>query len=167
MNRTTTLTTAKIWIWQMAAIQNFYFDSSKYENDARNGFPMPQLVGQVILHGFLCPLVFKLHFQYGRRRPSWILLFRQKYKNGAINRLPMPHLVGKVVLHRFLCPFIFKLHFQYGRRGHFGFWLLQNSAAFSWGSWELFFFLISQRAQIKCQNLLCSRCSQDPQISPN
>ena len=38
-------------------------------------FSMPHLVGKVILHGFLWPFTFKLHFQYGRRRPSWILIF--------------------------------------------------------------------------------------------
>ena len=53
----------------------WYLDSSKYKNDARNGLSMSHLVGKVILHGFLWPFTFKLHFQYGRRRPSWILMF--------------------------------------------------------------------------------------------
>ena len=38
---------------------------------------------------------------------------------------------------------------------------------FSRGSWGLNFFEILQRAQIKCQTLLCSRWSRDPQIAPN
>ena len=37
---------------------------------------MPHLVGKVILHGFLWPFTLKLHFQYGRRRPSSILMVR-------------------------------------------------------------------------------------------
>ena len=49
-------------------------DSSKYKNDARNGLSMPHLVVKVISHWFLWPFTFKLHFQYGRRRPSWILM---------------------------------------------------------------------------------------------
>ena len=55
-------------------LEFWYLDSSKYKNDARNGLPMLHLVGKVILHGFLWPFTFKLHFQYGRRRPSWILM---------------------------------------------------------------------------------------------
>ena len=47
---------------------------SKYNNNARNGLSIPHLVGKVILHGFLWPFTLKLHFQYGRRRPSWILM---------------------------------------------------------------------------------------------
>ena len=52
----------------------WYLNSSEYENDARNGLSLPHLVGKVILHGFLWPFTFKFHFQYGRRRPSWILM---------------------------------------------------------------------------------------------
>ena len=55
-------------------LEFWYLDSSKYKNDARNGLSMPHLVGKVILHGFLWPFTFKLHFQYGRRQPSWILM---------------------------------------------------------------------------------------------
>ena len=60
-------------------------DLSKYRNDARNGFPMLHLVGKVVLHGFLCRFVFKLLFQYGRRRPFWILAsheFRRHFCEG-------------------------------------------------------------------------------------
>ena len=35
---------------------------------------MPKLVGKVVLHSFPYQFVFKLHFQYGRRRPFWIWL---------------------------------------------------------------------------------------------
>ena len=55
-------------------LEFWYLDSSKYKNDAINGLSMPQLVGKVKLHGFLWPFIFKLHFQYCRRRPSWILM---------------------------------------------------------------------------------------------
>ena len=55
-------------------LEFWYLDSSKHKNVARNGLSMPLLVGKVILHGFLWPFTFKLHFQYGHRRPSWILM---------------------------------------------------------------------------------------------
>ena len=55
-------------------LEFWYLDPSKYKNDARNGLSMPHLVRKVILHGFLWPFTFELHFQYGRRRPSWILM---------------------------------------------------------------------------------------------
>ena len=31
----------------------------------------------LLVHGFLWPFTFKLHFEYGRRRPSWILMVGQ------------------------------------------------------------------------------------------
>ena len=52
----------------------FLYLDSKYKNDARNGLSMPHLVGKVISHGLLWPFTLKLHFQYGRRRPPWILM---------------------------------------------------------------------------------------------
>ena len=55
-------------------LEFWYLDSSKYKHEARNGLSMPHLVGKVILHGFLWPFTFKLHFQYGRRWPFWILM---------------------------------------------------------------------------------------------
>ena len=64
-----------------------------------------------------------------------------KYKKGVINRLPNPHLVRKVVLHRFLCPFILSFIFNMAASGHFGFWLLQNSAAIFARVMGAFFFL--------------------------
>ena len=106
-------------------LEFWYLDSSKYKNDARNGLSMPHLVGKVILHGFLWPFTLKLHFQYGRRRPSWILMAGLvKYKNDARNEFSMPKLVGKVLLHSFRYQFVFKLHFQYGHRRPF--WTLAS-----------------------------------------
>ena len=100
-------------------LEFWYLDSSKYKNDARNGLSMPYLVGKIILHGFLWPFTFKLHFQYGRRRPSWILMVGLlKYKNDAKNGFSIPKLAGKVVLRSFRCQFVSKLHFQYARSGH-------------------------------------------------
>ena len=60
-------------------------DWSKYKNGARNGFSMPKLEGKVVLHSFRCQFVFKLHFQYGRRQPFWILAshkFRRHFREG-------------------------------------------------------------------------------------
>ena len=55
-------------------LEFWYLDSSKYKNDTRNELSMPHLVGKMTLHGFLWPFTFKLHFQYGHKRPSWILM---------------------------------------------------------------------------------------------
>ena len=58
---------------------------TKYKNDARNEFSMPELVGKVVLHSFRYQSVFKLHFQYGHRRPFWILAshkFRRHFREG-------------------------------------------------------------------------------------
>ena len=66
-------------------IEFWYLDSSKYKNYARNGFSMPKLVGKVVLHSFWYQFVFKLHFQYGHRRPFWILpshKFRRHFRKG-------------------------------------------------------------------------------------
>ena len=46
---------------------------------------MPKLVGEVVLHSFRYQFVFKLHFQYGHRRPFWILAshkFRRHFREG-------------------------------------------------------------------------------------
>ena len=66
-------------IWPQAAILNFdgWLDWSKCRKDARNGFSMPKLVVKVVLHSFWYQFVFKLHFQYGQRRPFWILAFHK------------------------------------------------------------------------------------------
>ena len=59
-------------IYNMAAggyLELWWLDWSKYKNDARNVFSMPKLVGKGVLHSFRYQFVFKLHFQYGRRRP--------------------------------------------------------------------------------------------------
>ena len=91
---------------------------------------MLHLVGKATLHGFLWPFTFKLHFQYGRRRPSWILMVGLvKIQIRCQNGFSMPKLVVKVVLHTFRYQFVFKFHFQYAIGGHFEFWLLTTSAA--------------------------------------
>ena len=54
-------------------LEFWWLDWSKYKNDARNVFSMPKLLGKVVLHSFWCQFVFKLHFQFGRRRPFLIL----------------------------------------------------------------------------------------------
>ena len=92
------LKTEKMELVDGGPLEFRYLDSSKYKNGARNGLSMPHLVGKVILHRFLWPFTFKLHFQYGRRRPSWILMvglvkIQKRYQKWK--------LVGKVVLHSF------------------------------------------------------------------
>ena len=120
------LKTEKMELVNSGHFEFWYLDSSKYTNCAKNGLPMPHLVGKVILHGFLWPFTFKLHFQYDRRRPSWILMagLVKIQKNDARNGFSMPKLVGKVVLHSFRYHFVFKLHFQYSHRQPF--WILAS-----------------------------------------
>ena len=46
---------------------------------------MPHSVGKVVLHRFLCPFIFNLDFQFGRRRPFWISAstkFRGHFREG-------------------------------------------------------------------------------------
>ena len=46
---------------------------------------MPKLVGKVVFHSFRYQFVFKLHFEYGHRRPFWILAshkFRHHFREG-------------------------------------------------------------------------------------
>ena len=76
------------YIFNMAAggyLEFWWLDWSKYKKDARNGFSMPKLIGKVVLHSFRYQFVFKLHFQYGRRWPFWILAshkFRRHFREG-------------------------------------------------------------------------------------
>ena len=76
----------KSYIFNISAgvhLEFWWLDWSKYKNDARNGFSMPKLVGKVVLHSFRYQFVFKLHFQYGHRRPFWILAshkFRRHFR---------------------------------------------------------------------------------------
>ena len=61
-------------------------DLPKYKNGVTNKLPMQHLVGKVVLHRFLCPFIFKFHFQYGRWWPFWILTspkFRRHFRGGA------------------------------------------------------------------------------------
>ena len=66
-------------------LEFWWLDWWKYQNEARNRFSMPKLVGKVVLHSFPYQFVLKLHFQYGRRRPFWILAshkFRHHFREG-------------------------------------------------------------------------------------
>ena len=68
-------------------LEFWWLDWSKCKNDARNGFSMPKLVGNVVLHSFRYQFVFKLHFQYGHRRQFWILAsqkFRRREGHGGV-----------------------------------------------------------------------------------
>ena len=112
-------------------LEFWYLDSSKYKNDARNGLSMPHLVGKEILHGFLWPFTLKLHFQYGRRRPSWILIVGlvkiQKRCHKWILRAKISRKSGITQLSISIC---FQVTFPiWPPGGHFVFWLLTNFAA--------------------------------------
>ena len=115
----------------MVAILNFGLDLSKYQNDARNGLSVPHLVGKVVLHGLLCQFVFKLHFHYGRRWPSWILMFRlaeiQKWCHKQASHATISRKSG--IIRGFHVHLFLSFIFNMAAGGHFGFWLLQNSAA--------------------------------------
>ena len=112
-------------------LEFWYLDSSKYKNDARNGLSMPHLVGKVLLHGFLWPFTFKLHFQYGCRRPSWILMVGlvkiQKRCQKWILHAKISRKSGITQLSISIC---FQVTFPiWPSAAFFGFWLLTNSAA--------------------------------------
>ena len=108
-----------------------YLDSSKFKKDVLNVLSVPHLAGKVILHGFLWPFTFKLHFQYGRRRPSWILMVGlvkiQKRCQKWILHAKTSRKSGITQLSISIC---FQVTFPImAAGGHFGFWLLTNSAA--------------------------------------
>ena len=150
-------------------LEFWYLDSSKYKNDARNGLCMPHLVGKVILHGFLWPFTLKSHLQYGHRRPSWILMVGlvkiQKWCQKWILHAKISRKNGITQL---LIQFCFQVTFPiWPPAAILDFGFSQIPPPISRGSWGLDFFLILQRAQIKCQTLLCSQWSRDPQIAPN
>ena len=74
-------------------LEFWWLDWSKYKNDARNDFSMPKCVGSLLLHSFRYQFVFKLNFQYGHRRPFWILashIFRRHFREGANSFLNTP-----------------------------------------------------------------------------
>ena len=77
-----------IYNFNMAAGGHLEFwcsDSPKYKKGVINRLPMPHLVGKVVLHRFLCPFIFKFHFQYGHLRAFWILAspkFRCHFREG-------------------------------------------------------------------------------------
>ena len=148
-------------------LEFWYLDSSKYKNDARNGLSTPHLIGKVISHGFL--FTCKLLFQYGRRRPSWILMVGlvkiQKRCQKLILHAKISRKSGITQLSILIC---FQVTFPiWPPAAILDFGLSQIPPPFSRGSWGLNFFLILQRTQIKCQTLLCSQWSRDPQIAIN
>ena len=66
-------------------LEFWWLDWWKYNNDARNRFSMPKLVGKMVLHSFRYEFIFKLHFQYGHRQPVWALAsykFRRYFCEG-------------------------------------------------------------------------------------
>ena len=46
----------------------------KMQNDFRNGLCVKHLIGKVVLHQFLGPFSFEVHFQYDHRWPSMTIL---------------------------------------------------------------------------------------------
>ena len=150
-------------------LEFWYLDSSKYKNDVRNGLSMLHLVGKVILHGFLWPFTFKLHFQYGHRRPSWSLMVGlgkiQNRCQKLILHAKISRKSGITQLSKSICfQFTFPI---WPPAAILDFGFSQIPPPFSRGSWELNFFEILQSAQTKRQTLLCSQWSRDPQIAPN
>ena len=127
-------------------LEIWYLDSSKYKNHSRNGLSMPHLVGKVILHGFLWPFTFKLHFQYGRRRPSWILMIGlvkiQKRCQKWILHAKISRKSGITQLSISIC---FQVTFPiWPPAAIFAFGFSQIPPTFSRGSWGLFFFNTSK-----------------------
>ena len=123
-------------------LEFIYLDSSKYKNDARNGLSMPHLVGKVILHRFLWPFTSKLHFQYGRRRPSWIsivgLVKMQKWCQKWILHAKISRKCGITRLSISIC---FQVTFPiWPPVAILDFGFSQIPPPFSRGSWGLHFF---------------------------
>ena len=123
-------------------LEFWYLDSSKYKNDARNGLSIPHLVGKVILHGFLWPFTFKLHFQYGCRRPSWILMVGlvkiQKRCQKWILHAKISRKSGITQLSISIC---FQVTFPiWPAAAILDFGFSQIPPPFSRGSWGLYFF---------------------------
>ena len=123
-------------------LEFWYLDSSQYINDARNGLSIPHFVGKMILHGFPWPFTFELHFQYGRRRPSWILM---------VGLVKIQKRCQKWIPHAILCrkSGITQLSMSICFQNTFPIWppaaildfaFLQIPLAFSRGSWGLNLF---------------------------
>ena len=116
---------------------------------------MSHLVGNVILHGFLWPFTFKLHFQYGPRRPSWILMVGlvklQKRCQKWVLHAKISRKSGIAQLSISIC---FQVTFPIWPPAailEFGF--SQIPPQFSRGSWGLIFFLITSKSSNQVSNL--------------
>ena len=123
-------------------LEFWYLDSSKYENDSRNGLSMPHLVGKMILHGILWPFSLKLLFQYGRRRSSWILMVglvkRQKRCQKGILHAKISRKSGITQLS---IPICFQVTFPiWPPAAILDFGFSQTPPPFSQESWGLIFF---------------------------
>ena len=116
---------------------------------------MPHLVGKVILHGFLWPFTLKLHFQYGRRRPSWILMVGlvkiQKQCQKWILHAKLSRKSGITQLSISIC---FQVTFPiWPPAAILDFVFSQIPPPFSRGSWGLNFFLNTSKSSDQVSNL--------------
>ena len=102
---------------------------------------MPHLVGKVILHGFLWPFTFKLHFQYGHRRPSWILMVGLvKIQKLYQKWIPLAKISRKSGITQLSMSICFQVTFPiWPPAAILDFGFSQIPPPFSWGSWGLFF----------------------------
>ena len=76
-----------------------------------------------------------------------------KYKNDARNWFSMPKLVGKVVLHSFPFNLFSSYISNMAASGHFGFWLITNSAAIFARVMGAKFFLNTSKSSNQVSNL--------------
>ena len=112
------------------------------KNNGSDDLNMKTVVGKMILHGFPWPFTFELHFQYGRRRPSWILM---------VGLVKIQKRCQKWIPHAILCrkSGITQLSMSICFQDTFPIWppaaildfaFLQIPLAFSRGSWGLNLF---------------------------
>ena len=122
-------------------LEIWYSNSSKYNHDARNWLSMPYLVGKVILHGFPWPFTFKLYFQYGRRRPSWLLMVGLvKIQNGCQKRILHAKISRKSGITQLSISICFQVTFPiWPPAAILDFGFSQIPPPFSRGSWGLNF----------------------------
>ena len=135
-------------------LEFWYLYSSKYKNDAGNGLSMQDLVGNVILHGFLWPFTFKLHFQYGRRRPSRILMVGLvKIQKRCQKWVLHAKITRKSGITQLLMSICFQITFPiWPSVAILDFGFSQFPPPFSRGSWELIFFLNTSKSSNQVSN---------------
>ena len=150
-------------------LEFWYLDSSKYKDDARNWLSMPHLVRKVILHGLLWPFTSKLHFQYDRRRPSWILMFGLvKIQKRCQKWILHAKISRKSGITQLSISIRFQVTFPiWPPAAILDFGFPQIPPPFLRGSWGLFFFLTTSKSSNQVSTLLCSQWSRNPQIAPN